>query len=58
MIETLPEKINERFPIMSQNGFEILDLVYRYNSLPQNSSERVAVFEKIQNLIEYEKYFE
>jgi len=59
MIEAkLPDKLNEIIPIMSQTGFEILYLVHQYNMLSQDNPERSIIYEKIQDLLEYEKYFE
>ena len=53
-----PKKIIEPTLIASKTGFEILDLVRKYNSLPVNSPERVPIYEKIKDLVDYERYWD
>lgn len=50
----LPERINENFPIMSQNGFEVLDLVRQYNNLSVGDSGRIPIYKKIKEKVDYE----
>jgi hypothetical protein len=58
MPEELPDKINEKFPIMSQNGVEVLDLVKQYNALPVGDSQRRAIYKKIKEKVDYEAYWD
>lgn len=57
MTEELPNKINdEKFPITSQNGFEVLDLIEKYNTLPVGDPGRRPIYEKIKDDVSYEAW--
>jgi len=58
MSENIPEKLNEKFPILSQNGMEVHILVKEYNNLPLTDSRKRGMYEKIKDRISYEQIFE
>ena len=51
----LPDKLTGNFPIISQTGFDVLGLVRQYNALPVDSPRRKEIYEKIENLVNYEE---
>jgi len=58
MSEELPEKIDVPKLAMSQTGFEIQNLSKEYNSLPVNHPKRKKIYEKIEDLSNYEQYWD
>jgi len=54
----LPDKINESFPIMSQTAMEIHELIRKYNALPIGDPRRKPIYEKIEDRVQFEKYWD
>lgn len=56
--EKLPDRIKENFPIMSQNGREVIELVRRYNVLPVGDPQRKPIYQEIKSKVDYEANWE
>jgi len=51
----LPDKLSDNFPVMTKTQSEILDLAKQYNVLPIGDPKRKVIYEKIEDLVEYDK---
>ncbi len=58
MSDKLPDKINKKLFIVGQAGTEVLKLVHKYNTLLPGNPKRKEIYKKIENLVEYEHYWD